>query len=86
MHITLHLLGWIAHYDELDPTGKCPRECQDWLVVITKVLAGRQNKLSSDSLFHSIIDAMETVLDSFDERLIISNRLDQNSEWPHISK
>ena len=51
--------------------------------VIRKVLAGRQNKLSSDGLFHSIIDAMETVPDSFDERLIIGNRLDQNGHTSH---
>ena len=28
LHISLHLLGWNLHYDELDPTGKCPGECQ----------------------------------------------------------
>ena len=44
---------------------------------VRKVLAGSRDKLSSERL-HSIIDSMETVVDSFNERLIMDNRLDQN--------
>ena len=43
------------------------------------LLAGSQDKLSSERL-HSIIDSMETVVDSFNERLIMDNMLDQNDQ------
>ena len=46
---------------------------------VRKVIAGSQDKLSSERL-HSIIDSMETVVDSFNERLIMDNRLDQNDQ------
>lgn len=64
-----HLLGRIVHYDELDPTGKCPRESG------RKVAASCQNKLSSNRQ-HCIIDSM--LVDSFNERLIMDNRLNEN--------
>ena len=47
---------------------------------VRKVLAGSRDKLSSERLLHSIIDSMETVVDSFNERLIMDNMFNQNDQ------